>query len=937
MCDAQLALTSDFEAPAVSIVNGLQRMGCFCTGNMVSQAVVNRFASQVEEGQSYDCPDSVRSARAEAAWRCGQWDAQLPAPPLGNPSFQESLFCALRSFFRRDVRGVQEAVLGGTRAVGRGIDADSLKAKVIQLQCLNDVYRAAEICTRTQFKWPPWVESKGALSVPYVDVELLESVRFSICSIINEPSLWAKFVELSSLRAMEGGHPEIAEHRFLRFAHEHPVLAQKPFLQLVHARLKERNGDFGAAIDLLRATSPVEKTFQAQKNFLLASWARGYSLMSSADIVQDLTSATKDADGFLLLATCCDQLYGDIRQRKLSPEYAALSASVRQSISDLQELSSIGRSKTDKANQRRETILRRTIERFQKDAEALAASMNQYRSSAVVYYATFLRMSSEQESAKSLNAIFRALSLWLADGAALTKEESSEMFKVPMFRFIPVRSQLVARLRSSKNRTHYHTVVQLLSSMFKTLPHHLLWHLLSLGPADSSLVADEEVSLVEMMKKSYPDAREIILQAESLREAYLEFAEYRPSSSPGAKVDLPSSCKLARVANYNLTPVPTLPLPAVSSSLDGTRVTDVVPTVASFAKTFEIAGGLSAPKCLSCITSHGTVERQLLKSKTSKTFDDLRQDALIEQIFETFNGLMASDGCRGHRIELRTYCVVPLASTTGIVQWVGQTESLKEYLVGDQKSRGAHARYFPKAPPENEIQLQLKGAQDQGTQLQEFMNIQKQFPPAMHYFFLERFTNPREWHLRQRAYVYSCAANSIAGYIVGLGDRHVSNILIDKRSGELVHIDMGVAFDAARLLPMPENVPFRLTSDIVDGMGIHAVEGPFRSCCEAVLSLAREHKELLHTILEATVHDPLATWAVQPGEGAETQLPRQGVIKKQQSEADANRTVARVREKLLGYEDGEYFNVDGHVRKLINAARSSELLSRMYIGWSPHL
>lgn len=31
----------------------------------------------------------------------------------------------------------------------------------------------------------------------------------------------------------------------------------------------------------------------------------------------------------------------------------------------------------------------------------------------------------------------------------------------------------------------------------------------------------------------------------------------------------------------------------------------------------------------------------------------------------------------------------------------------------------------------------------------------------------------------------------MVGYILGLGDRHVQNILIDKRTGEVIHIDFG--------------------------------------------------------------------------------------------------------------------------------------------------
>lgn len=39
---------------------------------------------------------------------------------------------------------------------------------------------------------------------------------------------------------------------------------------------------------------------------------------------------------------------------------------------------------------------------------------------------------------------------------------------------------------------------------------------------------------------------------------------------------------------------------------------------------------------------------------------------------------------------------------------------------------------------------------------------------------------------------------------------------------------LGVAFEQGKILPTPETVPFRLTRDVVDGMGITGVEGVFR-------------------------------------------------------------------------------------------------------------
>lgn len=53
---------------------------------------------------------------------------------------------------------------------------------------------------------------------------------------------------------------------------------------------------------------------------------------------------------------------------------------------------------------------------------------------------------------------------------------------------------------------------------------------------------------------------------------------------------------------------------------------------------------------------------------------------------------------------------------------------------------------------------------------------------------------------------------SIVGYLVGLGDRHLENLLMDVFTGEIVHIDYNVCFDKGKKLRVPEIVPFRLTT-----------------------------------------------------------------------------------------------------------------------------
>ena len=62
--------------------------------------------------------------------------------------------------------------------------------------------------------------------------------------------------------------------------------------------------------------------------------------------------------------------------------------------------------------------------------------------------------------------------------------------------------------------------------------------------------------------------------------------------------------------------------------------------------------------------------------------------------------------------------------------------------------------------------------------------------------------------------------------------------------------DRGVAFEQGKLLPTPETIPFRLTRDLVDGMGIMGIEGVFRCACAKTMQVIRNSKESISTIVE---------------------------------------------------------------------------------------
>ena len=62
-----------------------------------------------------------------------------------------------------------------------------------------------------------------------------------------------------------------------------------------------------------------------------------------------------------------------------------------------------------------------------------------------------------------------------------------------------------------------------------------------------------------------------------------------------------------------------------------------------------------------------------------------------------------------------------------------------------------------------------------------------------------------------------------------------------------------MAFEQGKFLPTPETVPFRLTRDMVDGMGLTGVEGVYRRCCEKTMEVMRTSQESLMTVVEVSL------------------------------------------------------------------------------------
>jgi len=82
-----------------------------------------------------------------------------------------------------------------------------------------------------------------------------------------------------------------------------------------------------------------------------------------------------------------------------------------------------------------------------------------------------------------------------------------------------------------------------------------------------------------------------------------------------------------------------------------------------------------------------------------------------------------------------------------------------------------------------------------------FLSLRERFKPVMRHFFTEKHKTPMSWFAMRLNYTRSVVTTSIVGHVLGLGDRHTSNILLDSSTGEIVHIDLGIAFEQVAFFP----------------------------------------------------------------------------------------------------------------------------------------
>ncbi|GAN11171.1 phosphatidylinositol 3-kinase [Mucor ambiguus] len=203
-----------------------------------------------------------------------------------------------------------------------------------------------------------------------------------------------------------------------------------------------------------------------------------------------------------------------------------------------------------------------------------------------------------------------------------------------------------------------------------------------------------------------------------------------------------------------------------------------------------------------------------------KTGDDLRQDQLVIQIISLMNRLLLKENLD---LKLTPYKVLATAADTGLMQFVPSV-SLAAVLNEHQNNiLNFFKAHHPSTEPGNVYGID---------------------PKVM------------------ETYIRSCAGYCVITYLLGVGDRHLDNLLLST-DGHLFHVDFGFILGRD---PKPFPPPMKLCKEMIEAMG--GANSPhylsFQQYCYTAFTTLRRNANLILNLFSLMVDANIPDIKIEP-------------------------------------------------------------------------
>lgn len=260
-----------------------------------------------------------------------------------------------------------------------------------------------------------------------------------------------------------------------------------------------------------------------------------------------------------------------------------------------------------------------------------------------------------------------------------------------------------------------------------------------------------------------------------------------------------------------------------------------------------------------------------------------------------------------------------MTTRVGVIEWMRNTKPLKDFLVDSlreaEKQRfydatKFHREWISKFGKDGYKSMYKKALQ---TEVEKEYRRKVTCVPwdLLRRSFMELSLSPEAFLTLRSHFIRTWSSCSICQYILGVGDRHLSNYMVDMESGGVIGIDFGHAFGTAtQFLPYPELVPFRLTPQVTNLLLPHKERGLLRSCMVHTLRALRNSPGPLLNTMDVFAKEPHLEWQSFARKQAKAQKRADNLSSSQDYSWYPKEKIKQAKKKLLGHNPAQVMLFD---------------------------
>ncbi|CAG2058036.1 unnamed protein product [Timema podura] len=367
------------------------------------------------------------------------------------------------------------------------------------------------------------------------------------------------------------------------------------------------------------------------------------------------------------------------------------------------------------------------------------------------------------------------------------------MQRLPPYMFLTAFSQIISRICHPLPDV-YSRVKMLIVKLILAFPQQCMWMFIASWKSSFPLLSKRSHEILQDPLLKQARLNKFISDFNRLADKFIELINTPVDESVTSTTvsDVVRGLPLLFQTNFSKIMIPVQQLRSIMlpSSEDGKNLHNPFPRsmvyIVGMDEEVTILASLQKPRRFGFRGSDGKLHLMMGKPK-----DDLRKDFRIMEFHSIINKYLQKDPeSRQRGLRICTYSVVPLNEECGIVEWVPNLIGLRPLMLEMYKDRKILVTG-------RELKKVACAVSDPVTKKKKvFLEfLLPKHPPVLADWFRQTFPDPYSWFCARTAYNRTTAVMSIVGYIVGLGDRHGENILIDCTTGDAIHVDFNCLFN----------------------------------------------------------------------------------------------------------------------------------------------